>query len=223
LNSVEFLLPPELRTTTFTKPYVIVCEGYADARFICALLKQSNLTQFEVGCPHRETASDIPSYLKAIKTIEELRPSLKGILVVRDADTNADVAFAEAAASLAGARFPVPTTPFTVEGNGFRVAVFMVPGPRRIGTLEHLLYEAVLRKTPAVQNCVETFFTCVPGDKSHTENQRAKAHMSAVVAVSCKNNPWASCGIMWSEAGNPVPIDSECFQPLRDFLVEFTR
>jgi hypothetical protein len=52
-------------------------------------------------------------------------------------------------------------------------------------------------------------------------NAQAKMKMSAIVAAYCKDNPWASAALMWSDVGNPVPIDSTCFDQLSGFLAAF--
>jgi hypothetical protein len=57
---------------------------------------------------------------------------------------------------------------------------------------------------------------------SSNQNQQAKMKMSALVAVSCKDNPWGSAAMIWSDDGNPVPIDSSCFSHIADFLKAFT-
>jgi hypothetical protein len=210
-------------------PFLVICEGYSDAKFIAELIKHIGITNCNVGCPsrtggHGDGKGAIPSYLEAVRaSIEAGKAKLQGILVVVDADGNEEEIFTGIADGLEGAGFHRPSNSFRVEGDRVRSAIFLIPGEHRNGTLEHILWDAAVQKNPSVEGCVESFTKCM-GDvlASCSENQRAKIKMSALVAASCKDNPWASCAMIWSDRGNPVPMDSDCFSHISDFLVNFT-
>ena len=73
-------------------------------------------------------------------------------------------------------------------------------GEGRNGTLEHILWEAALKLNPTIEACVDAFSLCMGGKMdTASENQRAKMKMSAIVAASCKDNPWASAAMIWSD------------------------
>jgi hypothetical protein len=214
--------------TTIPLPYLVVCEGFGDVQFISALLSHLQITNCNVGCPstrggHGSGKSGIKKYLEAVAAaIAAGRAELKGILVVGDADENEVTAFGLLAGAIENAGFDRPTQPFTTIGKPTKVAAYVMPGTNRKGTLEHLLWDAVIKQSPHVDGCVVTFSTCV-GDKitAATENQKAKMKMSALVGVSCPGNPWASPAMMFSDAGNPVPIDSDVFKHLSEFITKF--
>jgi len=208
-------------------PYIAVCEGMGDARFISSLLKLRKITNCSVGCPsdkggHGSGKDAILSYLRTVQTaIKTGKASLRGLIIVADADTNSGQRFTEMAGALRDAGFPVPSQAYSIEGDPMRAGVYIIPGVGRTGALEHLLWDAAVRQTPTIEGCVASFFACM-GEKIATENKRAKMKMSAVVAASCVDNPWASPALIWSQEDNPVPIDSECFSHLADFLINFT-
>ena len=118
-------------------------------------------------------------------------------------------------------QFPVPKSPFSIEGNDFRVAVYLLPGEGKTGTLEHLLLDAAFAKTASLQNCLDEFSTCTGALRSSKPNKLAKMRMSALAAAFCEDNPWCSANTMWSDDKNPVPIDSACFDHIGDFLMRF--
>jgi hypothetical protein len=211
------------------EPFVVVCEGYGDLRFIYALIQFKNITNCSLGCPSQKGGfgtgkAAIPSYLKGIQTtILRKKANLQGVVVIADADDDRAASFDLMVEALQSAKFPVPAAPFSIEGNPLRVGIFLLPGPGKNGCLEHILWDAVVRKTPTVEQCVADFSTCTGGHiTAASENQRAKMRMSALVAAFCKDNPWASPGLMWSDGGNPVPINSVCFNELAAFLTQFT-
>src|SRR5579859_490862 len=149
---MTFELPQ--RVTTLSAPFLIACEGYADVRLVDELLQHNQIANCCVGCPSRDFASNLPKYLSAIKALLDLQgTSLRGILVIVDADNSHADSFTQACNALRVADFPVPAQPFVIEGNAPRVAVYLTPGEGRNGTLEHLLLEAAYLKNPHAEEC----------------------------------------------------------------------
>ena len=133
-----------------SRPFLIVCEGYGDARFICKLLEWADIAAYNVGCPSREgLGSSIPIYLKGIRAITLGKQFFRGILVIRDANDKPGQQFTIIQQALRDANFPAPTKPFSIKGELFRVAVFLIPREGENGTLDKLLLEAALKKNPA--------------------------------------------------------------------------
>jgi hypothetical protein len=221
------LLPPDVKE--IPNPFVVVCEGMGDARFIEALMKHKGITNCNVGCPSEAGGSGcgreaIPSYLKALATARQrLNQVLRGISIIADADSDPNASFDFMVRALASAGFPVPNRPFSVEGEQLRIAVFLIPEEGRTGTLEHVLLDAAFSNSPEMEGCVEDFARCTGVIESAPSNKQAKMKLSALVAACCKDNPWASPALMWSDRGNPVPIASERFNHISSFLAEFVR
>ena len=117
--------------------------------------------------------------------------------------------------------FPAPKEPFNIEERDLRVAVYLLPGEGRTGTLEHLLLDAVFAKTGTLPDCLEKFAICTGALRSSKPNQLAKMKMSVLAAAFCEDNPWCSANTMWSDEKNPVPISSTCFNHIGDFLTRF--
>jgi hypothetical protein len=217
---MTFELPHKL--TDIPKPFLIVCEGYGDVRLIDELLVQQKIQQACVGCPSRDFAPNIAQYMKALKALIDIQAkTVQGILIVVDADTSRDASFNSACEALRGASFPAPARPFSIEELNPRVAVYVMPGENRDGTLEHLLLDAAYRKNPKVEACIDAMFHCI-GTPQTTANQQAKMRLSTLVGATCKGNAWASPAMIWYESENPVPIDSPEFDHLSDFLRRFS-
>jgi hypothetical protein len=223
---MSLILPHEIKE--IPRPFLVVCEGYGDVCFIDALLKFKKIANCNVGCPSEKGGTGtgkeaIPQYLKAIQTAVQLKKAtLRGILVVVDANGNPAVSFDQMTAALRDANFPAPGKPFSLEGNPFRVGIFLMPGQGKTGCLEHILWDAAIGKNQAIQRCVEDFSKCTGGHiMAAPSNKQAKMKMSAIVAAYCKDNPWASAAMVWSDAGNPVPIDSASFNDIAHLLETF--
>ena len=163
---MSFLLPR--KPETIPLPFVIVCEGHGDACFIDRLLEFNQINNCNIGCPSREGCedqqgdTDLQRYLAGVSLVmSKTNPKLQGLLVVVDANDHPNTQFDAAVGALAFAEFPAPSRPFSIETvNGFRVAVFLMPGNGKTGTLENVLLEAALSRTPAFEPCLEAFATC---------------------------------------------------------------
>ena len=214
-------------------PFLIVCEGYGDAVFIDKLLRANGIRNCGVGCPNRDTCEGLPGktvlqqYLGALKFIyrKQNPPTLRGLLVVVDADKKPEGQFVDARGALEFAEFsPLPEEAFTVYediSNNFRVSVFIMPGQDRAGTLEHIFLDAALDGKPELQDCLDKFAECSKVIPTGTANQQAKMRMSVLIGATCKENPWAPPSMFWHDKGNPVPIASSAFSHIVGFIREF--
>ena len=229
MSGLNYLLPRN--TNEIPTPHLIVVEGMGDVWFIDRLLELIGISSCTITCPSREGLGGgngidaIPNLLRGIKLLEWETP--RGILVIVDADVKPEGTFAKIQKALSEAKRPVPEEPSLIKvQDDFRVAVFLIPRKGETGTLEKLLMDAVLDKYPETGKCLEDFFKCVCMAKKEeikcTENQLSKMQLSALVAASCKKNPWASDALMWSDKGNPVDIKSDRFNHISAFLKEFT-
>lgn len=221
MKSVDFILP-QGNPIRRTMPFVVVCEGYGDVCFVAELLEHRKIEVCNVGCPTQKHFGDgkdaIPAYLKALATDKK---GLKGVLIVVDADNTPGTLFESMVQALNAATFPAPDQPFAIENKEIRVGVFLVPRKNENGTLDNLLLESVFKKHPEARECIEKFVDCTKTSKTWKPNQQAKMKLSALVAAYCEGNPWSSLAWVWSTKGNPIPIDSDCFADLADFLVAF--
>lgn len=210
-------------------PFFIATEGMGDARFIDELLKFKGISNCSVGCPSQQSARGktgkdaFPDYFASIQIARGRVNStrLLGLLVVADANASVEKAFTAIITALGSAMFPTPKDPFRIEATDLRVAVYLLPGEGRTGTLEHLLLDAVFAETKTLADCLDKFSECTGALRSSKPNQLAKMRMSALAAAFCEDNPWCSANTMWSDEKNPVPIGSSCFNHIGDFLTRF--
>jgi hypothetical protein len=226
---MTFIQPQRLEV--LPQPFFIVTEGMGDARFIDELLHFKGIANCSVGCPSRENSKNkmgkdaLPDYLLAIQTARVRAKSvpMRGLSIVADADGDASKSCTAVVTALKNAQFPQPPDAFTISDvNGFKVAIYLIPGKGETGTLEHLLLRAVFKESPVLEKCLEEFASCTGGLKSAKPNAQAKMRMSALAATFCADNPWCSPSNMWSDKGNPVPLNSDCFNHLHEFLAAFS-
>jgi hypothetical protein len=223
---MTFIEPKKLEV--LPRPFFIVAEGMGDARFVDELLQLNKITNCSVGCPSQEGCKGmgkdaIPNYLASIQGARTRVASvpLQGLLVVADADGDAAKSLESMVNALRSAAFPVPSRAFSIEGAPLKVAIYLMPGEKETGTLEHLLLKAIFTKTPALEKCIVDYSSCTGGLKSDKPNKHAKMLMSAIAATFCEDNPWASLFYMWDDKKQPVPMDSPHFGPFLDFVKAF--
>lgn len=213
-------------------PFVVVCEGYGDVCLIDGLLQLNGIENCKVGCPSRTgTGGDgrdfLNRYLSAIAAVAGKSPEnpLRGVLVIVDADEAPQRAFELACRALEFAEFGVPEHPFVANNaGGLKVAVYLIPGQDQTGTLEHLLLRSAFGKAPESEACVDSFMNCIGRAPKDTPNIVAKMKMSALLAGSFPQNPWATPGPLLQSSDNDlVPLDSPHFKHLASFIAEFCR
>lgn len=211
-------------------PFIVACEGFGDVCLVEKLLELKEIDNCRVGCPSRTGVGGdgkdyLDKYLSAIALAadNDAVPMLRGLLVIIDADDSPQKAFDLACAALRFAEYPIPDSPFApINENGFKVAVYLIPGVNEDGTLEHLLLRSAFGSFNKSEACIDSFMNCVGKVPPNQPNVLAKMRMSAFVAASFPSNPWATPGLLLQSSKNDiVPIDSPQFKHLADFLAEF--
>jgi hypothetical protein len=211
-------------------PFVVACEGYNDVCLIDKLIDQCSITNCRIGCPSRtgvggEGKDFLGQYLSALDFAarKDTQRTMRGLLLIFDADASPEKAFSAACNALKFAAFPIPDSAFTLKDeNGIRTAVYIIPGVNVNGTLEHLLLQAAFDKAPTSKACVDAFLACVGKAPEDRPNCLAKMQMSAFVAASFPANPWATPGMLLQSGKNDlISFDSGHFKHLADFLASF--
>ena len=218
------------RVQHFELPYSVVCEGFGDVCLVDQLLQLKGITNCGVGCPSRTGVGGdgkdyLNKYLSAISlaATEGDTQKLQGILMVVDADESPEDAFDLSCSALKYAEFAVPDSAFTVKAEkGIKTSVYLIPGKDETGTLEHLLLRAAYEGSEKSQSCTDSFLSCIGRSPAAKPNVMAKMQMSALVAASFPENPWATPGpLLQSKKNDLVPINSPHFKHLTDYLAEF--
>jgi len=215
------------RTISINNPIHVVCEGNSDKGFLEHLIQDRGLHAFDVGCPTPETVgahglSGFRKYFLAIDTSSD-RAKLRGLLVVADADENAAQRFVEIRRALAaiGCDVNEAFVPQRVDAKNLTVAVFMMPGPGRTGSLEHLLLDATFDQRPELEACVNGFRDCLKRPLGWNENKQAKMRLHALMAGCCEENPATNLATVWNRRGSPISLNSRKFDRLVETLRYF--
>jgi hypothetical protein len=206
--------------------FVVVCEGFQDASFVCALLRHLQITNCDVTFPKkRRNGANGDSGIPDMVNLLSGEKLINGIAILRDADEDATESFKKACAAFV-APFHVPKDPFVIDRKKHHTTgVFLIPGNGKTGTIEHLLLPAVYANHPDLEKCINGLENCSAPLRQETwgQNKIAKMHMHCVVAAFCHDDPGCSLGWIWSKGkDNPLDIASPVFQELADFLRDFT-
>jgi hypothetical protein len=201
-------------------PRVIVCEGLHDSGFICALLKHLRIQNCDVTFPKKKEGKDGIADMVRLLSQES---TVTGIAVIRDADTDANDAFATACEGYEKP-FDPPQQPFVVARGKKTTGIFLMPGRNRTGALEHLLLDAIFATHQALADCIQALDACNDRSRDWSENQKAKMKMQCAIACFCQDNPSSSLGFIWSKGvDNPLDIASPLFGEIGQFLTDFSQ
>jgi hypothetical protein len=204
-------------------PFVIICEGFQDAGFVCALLKNLKIDNCDVTYPKkRRDGANGQSGIAAMLGLLAVEPLVKGIALLWDADTDAEESFKEACAAFISPFHP-PKQSFSIEEHKDRkTGIFLIPGEGKTGTLEHLLLKAVKESHADLISCIDAFNSNYPRGERWAENKKVKRDMHCVVAAFCEDDPGCSIGFIWQKRkDNPIDLSSAHFDELKSFLRSF--
>lgn len=204
-------------------PYVIVCEGWQDASFVCGLLRHLGITNCDVTYPTKiDGGNGKEGINKVVGLLAGRAASLSGVAVIGDADTDPDESFKNLCTGFVSP-FKAPSVCFSVlQGKRHRTAVFLIPGKGKTGTLEHLFLEAIILANSTALDCVDKYRDCTQTTTDWSENKIGKMRLAAYVAAHCKNDPCCSPAFLWTSKNHVFDIASPAFNEVCEFLREFT-
>jgi len=212
-----------------TQPTLVLCEGKRDASFILHLAERRGINGIQIGFPDpggRVTVTSdaygkggFKKYLVDLRVRSGFK-NLRHIVILRDRDEDESAAFKDVAQQIADAgNYGVPTA-LEQESEGTPgVVVRLIPDAATEGNLDVLLLSAIDARHP-LNHCFGPYFDCC-GLEAIPIGDAAKIKLTTIVAASCRKNPSASLSFVWSQTGNPIPLESTRFDDLADFLRRF--
>lgn len=206
---------------------MIVCEGYSDARFIAHLLYSKGIFGFDVHHPlkpHGQGNSGFAKYLQAASLMSSFAPVI-GIVFITDNDYDHSAAFRRVQDTLRNNGFLVPERPFETksEDGKRKVGIVTLPNGTTDGRIEDVLLEAAFEADPEIKDCISSFAECAGTPQNWRPHQKSKMAIHALIAVKNSHDPAASLAYVWGKSSNPIPIASERFNFLTEYLECFLR
>ncbi len=204
-------------------PYVIVCEGWQDASFVCALLRDMEINNCDVTYPAKVDGGNGKEAIgKVVQLLAGRASSLWGVAIIADADPDPEKSFKDICIGFA-APFKAPANCFEIaDGKRHRTAVFLIPGKDKTGALEHLFLDAITQVNVNALQCVDIYRDCCQTTENWSENMIGKMRLTAYVAANCEKNPACSPAFLWTSKHQVFEITNPAFQEIRDFLTAFT-
>jgi len=210
-------------------PLQLVCEGAADEVFFRRLLLTRQLAGIDVSCPKGKDGrcigkSGFKGRLDAIQGL--MKGTLRGVLLVTDADTNPGVAFTDAVACLSGTgKYPIPGSVYEIaQGAGMpSTAVAVIPAINRTGHLDSLILdcmEDMYRNT--LIPCVDAFAQCANVEQ-WDESKRSKMRLRSLIAITYDKNPGLSLAYFLEEKNCPFDFNHRAFDSIATFIDRFSR
>lgn len=195
------------------RPVGIYVEGIDDAHFIDRLLTEVGADQDQVRLVYTGGVNQMDTNLISIKKSRAYTTgTLKKLLIIRDADTDATKTQANITAALHAAGFPdVPHDQLIEYDQQRSVGVFIIPSNERKGAVEELLLDTVEEdaKLQAVRKALEE----VEADNEQL-NKRGKRLMQMYLAVC---DPICKGGGIGLKHGH-FPVTHQALAPIKGFL-----
>jgi hypothetical protein len=161
-----------------TEPILLMVEGSGDELFFKALLKYHGLQNVQIINAGGKDA--IGPKLEALTSSPQFRTTVISLGVVRDADTDTDLAFKCVTDALESANLPVPESALVPKGDNPQVTVMILPGGGKHGMLEDLCLKSV-ESDPAMF-CVKQYCQCLQQKCPSLPKNTSKAKVQVFLA-----------------------------------------
>ena len=212
--------------TRIQKPHLILCEGADAENFLIAWLNNPLLSHHPIFSNDIQVMdfggiADLPRFLKVIQSMEGYSTAAS-ILVMRDAERDAEAAIREVCAALKRAKLPVPAKPRQWEdGRGPKTGFLLFPScndsPRN-GTLEDLCLDILSDESRAeLLEEIQRFM-----DLLHKKNHREFPHAFKTKLHTYFSITDAFVSMKIGEAARAGAFNwgHEKLRPMQDFLLE---
>ncbi len=193
---------------------LLLVEGIDDARFFDAFLKSLSIGHVQIASV--DGKDNFAPFLKNTLITARGYPNLRRLVLVRDADDNANAAYQSLQSALNGADLPVPSDSFLAWAQGQpSVSVAILPDGKSPGNLEDLCLQSIEGNHEGMNDlkCVDGYLLC-RNPASIPESKHSKARLHSYLAVA--DEPGRRLG----EAADAGVWDwnSEALRPLAGFL-----
>jgi len=219
-----------MKMISFTKPFLILCEGSDDKAFFSEIIRNLGLEDsFQVHFPQLNDndsggKSKFGRFLANVKTQEKFMKKVEAVLVVGDKDDNSTGSLNDIKTQLQEADLPVPDDVLTLTSIDHRprIAIMMLPLESEAGNLESLLMEAAYSKWREIEVPLNRFIADSPA-RGWPYHKQSKGRIRCITATTCEQEPSASLFHTWTKFDGTcsIPMDHESFDGIRDFLKNF--
>src|ERR1035437_4985743 len=172
-----------------TSSLLVLCEGDSDVAFFRKLTKERGIEGFMVVCGRGEDGrclgeSGFERYLMALRGGAASGPPVRGIVIVRDSDSDAGAAYGSIKRMLKRVpEMPVPDAPLqTKKAYGMSLGIVLIPGSDRKGNLDTLLLDCLVHdNTEQIVRCADEFARCA-GAETWSAGHFSKLKLRCILA-----------------------------------------
>ena len=195
-------------------PKLLVVEGNDDEGFFKKVSKEIGIKDLQIL--NLEGVGEFnATTLRAIRQTHNFEVIVRSMVIVRDADKNAQQVFESIRNALERVDLPFPKNPMEFEvrdKGGIKVGVLIIPPNRDKGKLEDLCLLSVqdLRE----MRCIDSFFECVRTVVDEFPKDLPKAKIQAFLASRKKSVPHLGVGMQKGY----FPVDNKVFDGIKTFL-----
>lgn len=199
---------PARTSFTIEKVRLLLVEGVRDERFFSCLLSHLGLDAQVIPLEGKSNTRD---RLGAVSTAPGFG-EITALGVVRDADISPENSFRSVTDALKAFGLPCPQKCVEPCTGPPRVAVLLLPGEGKPGSIEDLCLESVTEDPAMV--CADKYFSCLREQGCDLPKHESKAKVQTFLASRPKSELWLGTA---AEAGI-WPWESPAFDEVKGFL-----
>jgi hypothetical protein len=201
----------------------LVCEGPSDEAFFRALIARRGLPEFCIRNPNDINLAGIDAIGRTVASLKAATGfyDVADIVIIVDSDDDPIANFNNVKgqiAALSDYTFITPDHPLVRSASTPAITIATIPWIDKTGNLEHFCYPVAAGANPALGVHTDQYLTNagVPAWANH--QKRAKASLSAFLAVAIEQSPGLSIGKALNNYPDTIPLDHVDFDDLSGFL-----
>lgn len=195
-------------------PKLLLVEGNDDEGFFKKITEEIGIKNLQIvnleGARKFNTET-----LRAITQVHDFRTIVRSMVIVRDADKNAQQVFESIYNALERVDLPFPKNPMEFEARGsIKVGILIIPPNKDKGKLEDLCLVSVQHLKE--MGCIDSFFECIRTVADEFPEDLPKAKIKAFLASRKESVPHLGVGVQKGY----FSLDSKVFDGIKEFLRE---
>ncbi len=197
---------------SITKPKLILVEGNDDKLFFAKLTEAIGIADVQIHTLGGKDSFNVPNF-RSVKITPDFR-QVQYLIIVRDADEDAGVAFESICSILSSIQLPVPDRPLVFTAGILKVGVLIMPPRESSGKLEDVCL-AMIKKNKEM-GCIESFFSCLKKILSTDNFPRDLSKAKIQAFLSSQHESVPHLGIAASKGY--FPLDSPELNEIKNFM-----
>ena len=200
--------------TTFTHPFVILCEGDGDESLLTNLVLTRDLGSFDIHIAKGQKFGEL-------LTAMPIGGDVTRVLIITDSDDDPMGTFVKIQDQVTDAGLSSPSLPLERSPGVPSVTVFLLPWHTEMGNIETLCVRAMRDEYKDAAACLDAYVACCPDVKTWRPGRQSQMQFRTLASSVCQTDPNTPLKYAWKRSDLRINLMHPCFDALADAIRAF--